>query len=142
MQSPISNLKAKAAGLTLIEVMLAVTILGLGLTVLIATASRCLAVVRQAKNYETARHCLNRVELEHPLQLEETIQEGSESGDFADESGFPWTREIQVVGEKKDGLYSVRTRVTWSDRGGHPYEEVITYLYHPETTEGGTVVGK
>ena len=38
-------------GLTLIEVMLALAILGVGLSVLISTASKCLAVIRQSKNY-------------------------------------------------------------------------------------------
>jgi prepilin-type N-terminal cleavage/methylation domain-containing protein len=130
------------SGLTLIEVMLALTILGMGLTVLIATTSRCLGVVRQAKNYETARHLLGRVELEHPLQLEEKIEAGSDSGDFSGEPGFQWTRDIEVVGKEEDGLFSVLTRIAWSDSGRKKSEEVITYLYRPEEKEGGTVVSK
>ena len=130
--------------MTLIEVMLALTILGLGLSVLITTASKCLAVVRQAKNYETARRLLGQLEVEHPLPLEEEIQEGSEEGAF--ESGAPegyrWERVIERIGREEDGLYSVRMRVTWSDRGKSAGEEVTTFLYRPEETKGGTVVSK
>lgn len=142
MKSQISNPKSQIAALTLIEVMLAITILGIGLTVLIATTSRCLGVVRKAKNFETARHLLARVELEHPLQLEEKIEAGSEDGRFTGEDGFQWTREIEVVGEEEDGLFSVRTRVSWSEVGRQSSEEVMTYLYRPEEKKGGTVVSK
>jgi prepilin-type N-terminal cleavage/methylation domain-containing protein len=130
------------SGLTLIEVMLAITILGMGLTVLIASASRCLSVVRQAKNYETARHLLGRVEVEKPLQLEEKIEAGSEDGDFTDEPGYQWTRQIEIVGKEEDGLFSVHTSVSWSDSGKKKSEEVMTYLYRPEEKKGGTVVSK
>lgn len=123
--------------------MLAVTILGLGLTALITTASRCLAVVRQAKNYETARHLLGRVELENPLQLEEKIQPGSDEGGFGSEyAGFRWRRDIETVGNEEDGLFSVTTRVSWSDRGRASQEEIVTYVYAPEKEEGGTVVSR
>ena len=130
------------AGLTLIEVMLAITILGIGLTILISTTSKCLGVIRQAKNYETARHLIGRVEVEKPLQLEEKIEEGSDNGSFSDVEGFTWTREIAIVGRKEVGLFSVRTEVAWSDSGKHRSEEVITYLFHPEEKKGGTVVSK
>lgn len=131
------------AGLTLVEVMLALMVLGIGLTALIAAASRCLAVVRQSRSYETSRNLVNRVELEHPLQLEEKIEEGSDGGDFGfDYSGYRWSREIKLVGRKEDGLFEVRTRVMWSERGQESFDEVVTYLYAPEEEEGGTVVAR
>lgn len=123
--------------------MLALMILGIGLTALIAAASRCLAVVRQSRNYETSRNLINRVEVERPLQLEEEIVEGTDGGDFGgDYGGYTWFREIKVVGEEEDGLFEVRTRVSWSDRGQESFDEVMTYLYAPEEKEGGTVVSR
>ena len=46
------------AGMTLVEVLLAVVILGIALGGLVEAASRSLAVVRQARNYEMARRML------------------------------------------------------------------------------------
>jgi prepilin-type N-terminal cleavage/methylation domain-containing protein len=128
------------AGLTLIEVMLAVAILGIGITALVAAASRCLAVVRRAKNFETARHLLAVVEVEEPLQLKEEIEEGSESGSFSgDFRGFSWQRRITMVGEEDEGLYEVSTRINWSELGKTSFEEVVTYLYAPADELSGTV---
>ena len=133
-----SNFKFRVSsfksGLTLIEVMLALTILGLGVLTLVSAASKCLGVARQAKNFETARHLLGVVEVENPLQLEEEIEEGSDGGTFDNgPDGFTWSRDITIVGdEEEDGLFEVKTRVYWSDRGKQTYEEVITYLYAPD----------
>jgi prepilin-type N-terminal cleavage/methylation domain-containing protein len=125
------------AGLTLVEVLIALAILGIGLFVLIATASKCLAVARQAKNYEKARHLLGRVELEEPLDPEE-IEEGTDSGGFeGEDSDYRWVREIRLIGEEEDGLYEITTRVTWSERGKQAFEDVVTYLYVPEEKRGG-----
>lgn len=137
------NRTAARAGLSLVEVILALAILGMGLTALIATAARCLGVVRQAKNFETARHCLGRVDYEHPLQIEEEIKPGEESGSFeGGPEGFTWTRVIKQIGEEEDNLFEVATRVAWSDNGRHSKEEVVTYLYAPQNTKGGTVEGQ
>ncbi|MBU1694784.1 MAG: prepilin-type N-terminal cleavage/methylation domain-containing protein [Verrucomicrobia bacterium] len=129
----------RRAGLTLIEVMLAIAILGLGLTALIATVSRCIGVVRQAKNFQTARHLLARAELENPLQLEEEIDEGSEEGSFeGGPYGYRWSRTIERLGREEDGLFTVTLRVTWSDRGRSSFEEIVTCVYAPEVKEGGS----
>ncbi|OQA29296.1 MAG: hypothetical protein BWY59_00425 [Verrucomicrobia bacterium ADurb.Bin345] len=127
------------AGLTLVEVMLALAVLAIGLTALIATASRCLSVVSQSRSYATSRNLITRVEVEKPLILEEKIEVGSESGGFGyDHPGYRWTRDIEMVGKEEDGLFSVRTRVYWSERSVELYDEVITYLYKPEEKESGT----
>jgi prepilin-type N-terminal cleavage/methylation domain-containing protein len=135
-----SKYRRRKEGLTLIEVMLALAILGIGLFVMIATASKCLAVVRQSRNYEKARELLAQVELDHPILLEE-IEAGTENGSFSGEdSAYKWQRNIEVVGEEEeDGLFSVATRVSWAERGRESYEEVVTYVYAPEEKRGGTV---
>ena len=127
------------SGLTLVEVLLALAILGAGLVVLVATASRCLAVARQAKQYETARLLLDRVDLENPLQLEEEIEAGTEEGRFeGDYRDYRWTRVIQEMWEEEEdeGLFQVTTRVSWSDRGHNAYEETVTFLYAPQRVGG------
>ena len=124
------------AGLTLVEVLLAVVILGIGITVLVETASRCLAVVRRARDYETTRHLLARVEVEKPLQLEEEIEEGTENGDFkGGPSEYKWEREIKIIGEEEDGLFEIRTRVFREGTRPASSEEVVTWLYAPKKKE-------
>ncbi|HRZ10854.1 MAG TPA: prepilin-type N-terminal cleavage/methylation domain-containing protein [Kiritimatiellia bacterium] len=132
----------RRAGLTLIEVMLAIAILGLGLVALITTISRCLGVVRQARNFQTARHLLARAELENALQLEEQIEEGAEEGGFdGAPSEYRWSRTVERFGREEDGLFTVTWRVTWSEKGRASSEEVVTRLYAPEVKEGGSFTG-
>ncbi len=120
------------AGLSLVEVLLAIVILSIGITVLVETASRCLAVVRQSRNYETVRHLLGRLEVEEPLQLEEEIKEGSDSGDFkGGPYDYKWSREIIVIGEEEDRLFEVRTRIFKTGTQPGASEEVVTWLYVP-----------
>jgi hypothetical protein len=120
--------------MTLIEVLLAITLLGLGLSSLLVGSTRCLAVVRQARNYETARRLLPRVEIESPLDPDdEGLKEQEDSGDFKpDEPGFRWERNVRQIGEKEDGLFEIVTRVTWADNGRASQETLTTWMYEPE----------
>ncbi len=125
-------------GLTLIEALLAVAILGVAITGLIAAASRCLAVARKAKNYEAARRLMGQIELTDPLNTEE-IEEGTQTEPFpAPYQNYTWTRTIEPVGLKEDGLYKITLQVNWSNQGQENHETTVSYLYFPEETEGGT----
>jgi len=127
-QSLISNHKSKI-GLTLIEVLLAVVILGIGAGVLLLATARCLAVARKARHYSTARTLLLRIEAKNPLNRFE-IEEGKTDGNFDDFSGYRWEREVEPVEDENQlGLYTVRTRVFWSDRGRGAFEEVAGLHY-------------
>ncbi len=126
--------------MTLVEVMIAVVILGLALGGLVEAASRALAVVRQARNYEIARRMLGRVDAENPLRLEDEIEGGQESGGFdGGPPGWTWERNIEDLGaddEQKEGLFLMTTRVTWSQGGKRSQEEVVQYLYVPKGADG------
>ncbi|MBU0676506.1 MAG: prepilin-type N-terminal cleavage/methylation domain-containing protein [Verrucomicrobia bacterium] len=122
------------SGLTLIEIMLALTIVAIGLVTLLTAASRCIAVARSAKIYENARHMLGRVELENPIRWDE-VEEGAEQGYFDGNSDFTWQRTIEQIGEEEDPLFLVSTRVIWSERGKESYEEVVTYMFVPEALD-------
>jgi prepilin-type N-terminal cleavage/methylation domain-containing protein len=127
-------------GFTLVEVLLALAILGIGVSVLIATTARCLSVARKARHYETARHLLDRVELEHPFDPDDTSA-ASAAGSFgAPDDGYAWSRTATAVGEEEDRFYEVRTRIAWSERGYNAGEEVVTYVYAPKPVEGGSLV--
>ena len=127
--------------MTLIEVVLAVVILGTSLGVLVEGASRALAVVRQARNYEMARRMLGRVDAENPLRLKDEIEAGQESGTFeGGPPGWSWSRTFEDLGEEDEeqgGLFRMTVRVSWSqagERGGA--EEIVQMLYVPEDADG------
>lgn len=126
--------------MTLIEVMLAVVILGLALGGLVEAAGRALAVVRQARNYELARRMLGRVEAEHPLRLLDEIVAGQESGGFeGGPDGWSWSRTLEDFGEEDEtraGLFKMTTRVHWSQGERRGMEETVQMLYVPEDGEG------
>jgi len=125
-------------GFTLIEVLLAVMIAGIGLTVLVVAASKCLAVARLSKNYENARHFLDWVGAEYPIDVK-TVEAGTDEGECeGPPDGYRWHREIVALGDEEDGFYLVRTRIVWARRGSNAYEEVATYLYAPKEEDEDT----
>ncbi|MCZ7591804.1 MAG: prepilin-type N-terminal cleavage/methylation domain-containing protein [Kiritimatiellae bacterium] len=120
-------------GLSLIEVLMAIVILGIGLTILIAGASRCIAVVRKVRSLETTRELFGRVEVEKPIWVEEDIEDAAGSGSFSGEySGYQWRRDVEEVGEEEDGLWLVTTTISWSERGQNNSETVVTYVHWPQ----------
>lgn len=124
-------------GLTLIEVMLAIVILGVGSGTLMLATARCMAIAVKARHYSTAQRLILRVNTENPLTRGE-LDPGTETGRFDD--GYRWEREIiENENEDREGLYTVRTRVSWSIRGRDAHEEVITYFYvKPEDNDLGS----
>ena len=125
-------------GFSLIEVILAMLILGIGMASITAMASRCLAIARKARNFETARLLLGKIDLESPIDYE-NFGAGSESGRFEDNDGFSWKRTIEQIGEEDDGIYKMRIEIFWSDRNKEVSEEVETYLHVPEELTGGVI---
>lgn len=112
---------------------MALLILGTGLVMIIASASRCVAVVRKVKNLETTRELFGRVEVEKPIWIEEDIEDVAGQGAFTGEySQYRWRREVQEVGDEKDGLWLVTTTILWSERGNENSETVVTYVHWPK----------
>jgi prepilin-type N-terminal cleavage/methylation domain-containing protein len=122
----------KKAGLTLIEVLIAMVILSVGVSSLMMAMTRCLAVVRTARNRDVARNLLRRVDIENPIDKKK-IEETVESGSFDDVPGFSWEREISMVDEEeRPGLFVVDTQVRWSRAGKDAFEEMVEYKYAPD----------
>ncbi len=117
--------------MTLIEVLIALVILSVGVSSMMMAMSKCLSVVRTARNREVARGLFLRVDIEHPIENID-ITELSESGDFDNIEGFTWSREIVIVDEEeRPGLFLVTLRIDWSERGRNAYEEITMYKYAP-----------
>ncbi|GEM_PF-798099 len=121
------------SGLTLIEVLLAMVILGIGAGTLMLATARCLAVIAKARHYSTAQRLILQVGAENPLTRSE-LDAGADSGSF--DNGYKWEREItEPEDEEREGLYTVRTRVSWSARGRESFEEIVTWHYIPPEEE-------
>lgn len=122
---------AAKQGLTLIEVLVALIILSVGATAMMIGMARCLAVVRTARNHEVARGLIQQIDVENPIEKVD-LDEMSDSGDFPDDPGYTWSRDITMVDpENRPGLFLVTERVQWSERGHDTYEEVSKYEYAP-----------
>lgn len=133
------------SGMTLIEVLAAMAILSIGLTVLVESVARCLAVVHTTRNYETARYLLQRLDLEHPLGVTEQIVAGVQEGRFdPPNDDFTWSREITPLGLEDEPLYQVKSRIAWSNTGGsESAQETTTIVFKPEYAQnGGTTVSR
>jgi type II secretory pathway component PulJ len=118
--------------MTLIEVLLAMVFLGLSVCVLMSTASHSLSIVRNSRQYETARQLIQAIEAEYPLD-EGDIFRSETSGTFDDHEGYRWEREIIEIDEElQPGLFQISTRVYWSDRNRNIFEELTTLRYLQE----------
>jgi prepilin-type N-terminal cleavage/methylation domain-containing protein len=124
-----------SSGMTLIEVLLALAILTVAAGVLMTATSRCLAVVRTAKNYYEARRILEIGELEYPLLL---VKKSTEKdlkpinltvGPIDYPRGYRYQRTSERNSVKED-LVVIHNRVTWSIKGRDAFEEVTSYFYY------------
>ena len=126
-----SRKTASKTGMTLIEVLIALVILSVGVSSMMLAMSRCLAVVRTARNRNVAQSLLRQVDIENPID-KTALEEGWESGEFEDMEGYTWHREVIMVDEEeRPGLFLVTTRIQWSERGKDASEEIIGYKYAP-----------
>ena len=123
--------KAKS-GMTLIEVLIAMVILSVGVSSMVLAMSRCLAVVRSARNRDVAQNLLWLMAAQQPLDRL-SIEEVSESGDFENVEGYIWYREVIAVDEEqRPGLFQVTSRIEWSQRGRNAFEETVELRYAPK----------
>lgn len=126
------NCRTQREGLTLIEVMLTMAILGIAGIVLVTSVSQALGVVRATRLYNHAHTLLAQVKLENPL-FDEDVAPGTEYGSFpgTEYGTFEWTRTTEQVGDEADGLFEVTVRISWSRRGQSSFEEVVFYRHVP-----------
>ena len=122
-------------GFTLIEVLLAAAILGMGLGMMMTAASRCLAAMKQARKYQEAQWTLNMGLLDYPLMPTDDVEDWNVSGESYD-NGLAFSREVEEEdAEEEDGLFVIRSRVTWSRNGREGFEEVVGYELNLEALD-------
>lgn len=120
------------AGFTLVEIMLAVIILATALTVIyraIIIDSRMVALSRERQE---VAYVFSLGDFAHPIHDIEDIEEDVPvDPDYSLKEGYAYSRTVDEKpdpedGVEDDGLYTVRTIVTWND--GNSREEVVRYL--------------
>jgi len=126
-------------GLTLIEVLLAVTILSLGMVVMLTAISRCLRVLKVSTGYHDALWALSAGHAEFPMIRTEK-DDDMDPDDFEvsaeDFGGFSYERTVDDPYESDEDsevrLLVIKTRVAWADRGKENSEEVMRYWLYRE----------
>lgn len=117
---------ANTSGFTLIEVFLAVSLMSIGLVVMLTAVTKCLAIMKAAKQFQTAQWTLNKGDLDYPIVATNDVKK-LEVSPVEYPGGFVFSRHIEED-DDKDFLYVVRTKVAWSDRSREMSEEVVRYV--------------
>ncbi len=124
-------------GMTLVEVLLAITILGVALVVMLTAISRSLAVLRVSDNFHKAMWALSMGEAEHPLLL---LDEDGEPLDLevAQEmyEGISFSRTVedpdQDAPDAEERLLIVTTTLEWEGRGANQRIRIPQYFLYRE----------
>ena len=124
-------------GFTLVEVLLASLILGIGLTVLLSSLSTCLRTMRLARDYDQVQWVLGLGELTYPEPMEPSKDVQTDYTVDPDShlfEGFAFERTVDKktpAEEEKDKLFVVRTRVRWggNDSSDQASEELVRYVW-------------
>ena len=126
-------LKSKTKGFTLIEVVVAIAILGIGLIVIIELFSGGLRLARTSIEYTEAVNYA-RMKMEE-LGVKQTMEEGSEEGEFDDT--FRWqveTKKVDILPAQTGtdykppvDLFQVKVNVFWKSGSKERSTTLETY---------------
>lgn len=126
----------RAGGLTLIEVLLAVSILSIGLVVMLTAISRCLAVLTISEQYHKAMWAMSVGESEFPLLRKPDSKPEDYAVDAQEYDGITYVREVEDPDaeseESNQRLLVLLTKVSWMGRGREQTEVIPQYLFYKE----------
>jgi len=113
-------------GMTLVEVLAAIMILGVGLTAIMVSLSQCMGLMLASKEYLDAQWVLGLGELKNPIRETDDVKEkvpvAAESldellNDEMKKRRYMFEREVEEKPDdtdiEDDGLYVVKSRVYW-----------------------------
>lgn len=125
------------AGFTLLEVILAVIILGGGLTVLYRSVIVSARMIALSREREQVAYVFSLADLQYPLRDIEDIEDDAPvDPDGSLLEGYVFERTVDERDDfldedvEDDRLYVVRSVVTWDD--GRQREEIVRYLRQKE----------
>jgi Tfp pilus assembly protein PilV len=117
-----------AGGFLLLEVLLAVAILGISLFALIVWLGRCVAAARSVQTYSVTDILLANKSYEFRTERPTDIL--NQQGSFDDYPGYTWTRTFENT--DTEGLWRQVITVYWSERGKQVSASVVEYRYIPD----------
>ena len=127
----------KRSGMTLIEVLLAISILGLVLVVMLTAITRCLAVLRVSEDYHKAMWALSAAEAASPVLLHRPGAE-PEDMEFGPEvyDGFTYERTVEDADVDDPGanirLVRVVATLRWGSRSRGQIFTVPVYVVYED----------
>ncbi|MBQ1568351.1 MAG: type II secretion system protein [Kiritimatiellae bacterium] len=145
-------------GFTLLEVMIAAIILGLGTTVIVASMSQSQRLMLAASSFETAQEVMDLGDMAYPLEevkdendLEVRETKATELWEMISDErlsdaqeekfhGYTWERECLNLNDSDEdiarlgNLYVVRVTVRWGDRfrGHGDRDSYVTFWRKPK----------
>ncbi|MGI5869814.1 MAG: type IV pilus modification PilV family protein [Kiritimatiellia bacterium] len=121
---------ASRSGMTLVEVLMAVVILGVCMLGLMQGISASLEVFNASAYIHQAANVLARGDAEHPMIVEsDPVEDLVVSPDSSIEEGWTYERIVEED-EDEDGIYVVRTKVVKGRGGLGMEEEYVRLFYH------------
>jgi len=126
----------QTVGMTLIEVLLAVSILSLGLVVMLTAISRCLAVLKISEQYHKAMWAMSAGEAEFPLLRKPDVKPEDYAVDAQDYDGVTYMREVEdpdaESDENEQRLLVVVTKISWTGRGREQTDVIPQYIFYKQ----------
>lgn len=120
------------AAFSLVELLCAIFILGIGLAGLTRGVTTALSASKEAeRNTSAALLAAGRIEM---LRADEFLIRGTEEGDFGDEfAAYRWRESITET--STEGLFDVRVSILDSDTGEVIYNLDTRFFENPESSE-------
>ncbi|MBM3861171.1 MAG: type II secretion system protein [Verrucomicrobia bacterium] len=120
--------RQRESGYILLEVILAVVLVGLSLGVLMDCLGRCLAAARSIQHYSHAEILMAGIACEFRLDRAKDMLD--QEGDFPGHPGYRWQRVFAPTATK--GLWEQTITVTWQEHGREASDSIVEYRYLPE----------
>ena len=115
-------------GFMLMEVIVAVSLVAIGLFVLIEGLSRCLAAARSVQTYSLVETMLANKSYE--FRVEQAQDYDDKDGRFDDYPGYSWQRTFEKT--DLDDLYKQTITIYWRERNNLVSEAAVEYRYLPD----------
>ena len=114
-------------GFLLLEVIVAVSLIAVGLFVLLEGLGRCLAAARSVQNYSLVETLLANKSYEFRVERAQDFLD--QDGKFDDYPGFEWDRRFD--GTDAEGLWKQTITVYWTERSKRVSDSVVEFRYLP-----------